>query len=316
MTTPDNRGASTMWNRRWDGAGNRLEVWYATFTDRATGTGLWVHGELVAPPDGAAPSRLGWAAVFPPDGPPAWYRTGTDVGPPTGDTATFECSGLTLGPSGTSGTTGALSWDLGWECADQRGIATFGRVAWEREFLPAAQVVPAPDLRVDGWVEHDGARLNLSGAHGAAARIYGHGNAERWGWLHAELGDGDLIELVTAVSTRPGLNRLPPITFVRFRLDGRIWPSSPLPAVGLRTRLGLPSWTVSGRIGRAKVHIEVDQPADRNVVLDYHDPDGRTATCTNTERANLRIRIERGPGGADRSWNLAATAHAEVGQRP
>lgn len=307
---------ASLWNRRWKGAPNRLEVWYATFTDRATGTGLWLHGELVAPPDGSLPTRLGWAALFPPDQPPVWHRTGSDLGRPTGDPATFECPGLRLGPTGSSGSAGPLSWDLGWDAESQRGIATFGRVAWERELLPGVQVVPAPDLSVDGWVDRDGARLQLAGAHGAVARIHGHGNAERWAWLHADLGGGDLVELVTAVSTRPGLNRLPPVTFVRFRLDGRIWPGSPLPALGLRSRLGLPRWSVSGRIGRAKVHIEVHQPSDRNVAIDYHDPDGRTATCTNTERADLHIRIVGGPGGGTREWKLSATAHAEVGTRP
>src|SRR5690606_1889851 len=73
---------STLWDRRWRGAPGRPEVWYATFTDRATGTGLWLHGEMVAPTDGSPPTRLGWAALFPPDGPPSWHRTGTTVGAP------------------------------------------------------------------------------------------------------------------------------------------------------------------------------------------------------------------------------------------
>lgn len=307
---------STLWDRRWRGAPGRLEVWYATFTDRATGTGLWLHGEMVAPTDGSPPTRLGWAALFPPDGPPSWHRTGTTVGAPEGDPATFCCDGLRLGPSGSSGSAGPLSWDLSWDAATQRGVPTFGRVAWERQLLPAAQVVPAPDLSVDGWVRHDGRRLELASSHGAVARIYGHGNAERWAWLHADLGGGDLVELVTAVSTRPGLNRLPPVSFVRFRLGGEVWPASPLPALGLRAQLGLPRWTVSGRIGRARVRIEVEQPDDRNVAIDYHDPDGRTATCVNTERADLTVSITGGPGGRDRRWTLEGTAHAEVGTRP
>ena len=41
--------SSTWWARRWRGQPGRLEVWYATMTDRETGTGVWVHGETVAP---------------------------------------------------------------------------------------------------------------------------------------------------------------------------------------------------------------------------------------------------------------------------
>ncbi|MEZ5238306.1 MAG: hypothetical protein R2716_04970 [Microthrixaceae bacterium] len=305
-----------LWDRRWRGAPNRLEVWYATFTDRASGSGLWLHGELVAPADGSAPTRLGWAALFPAEGEPVWARTGTIEGDPSGDPATFECPGLTIGPGGSAGEAGPLSWQLDWDSSGQRGMATFGRPAWERELLPGAQVVPAPDLSVDGWVDNAGTRLDLEGAHGAVARIYGHGNAQRWAWLHAELGGGDLLELVTAVSTRPVLERLPPVTFIRFRLDGVDWPGAPVPALGLRSRISLPRWTVGGRIGRARVHIEVDQPEERNVAIDYHDPDGRTATCTNTERADLRVVVDRGPGGRSRRWELRGTAHAEVGTRP
>ena len=34
---------------RWRGQAGRLEVWYLTATDPRTGTGLWLHHEVVAP---------------------------------------------------------------------------------------------------------------------------------------------------------------------------------------------------------------------------------------------------------------------------
>lgn len=306
---------STFWDRRWNGTPNRLEVWYLTATDAATGTGLWVHGETVAPPDGGEPHSLGWVALFPADGEPVWHRTPTTPGPPGGDPATFVAEGMRIGPTGSDGTAGPVSWELRWDPAGQVPLATFGRRLWHRELLPGAQVVPAPDLRVAGEVTASGTRHDVEG-HGAVARIYGHGSAQRWAWLHAHLGGGDLLEVVTAVSTRPGLDRLPPVAFVRFRLDGRDWPGGELPALRMRTHLGLPGWGLHGRIGRARVRIEVHQPSDRNVVVDYHDPDGRTSTCTNTERADLRVEVAGGPGGGTRRWALDGTAHAEVGTRP
>jgi hypothetical protein len=53
---------------RWDGTPGRTEVWYTTMTDPATGTGLWLHHELVAPADGSAAYTHGWVARFPAGG--------------------------------------------------------------------------------------------------------------------------------------------------------------------------------------------------------------------------------------------------------
>jgi len=58
------------------------------------------------------------------------------------------------------------------------------------------------------------------------------------------------------------------------------------------------------------VRIAVTQPADQCVTIDYHDPDGTTATCINTERADVEIEV------GERTWRLNGTGHAEVGRRP
>lgn len=288
-----------MWTPRWRGQAGRLEVWYLTATDTATGSGLWLHHEHVAPTrtDGVAggePRTTAWVASFPVDGAPSWERT----------------DAISLTPAGSSGSAGELSWDLRWDSRSQRPLYTFPRWAWHKELLPAAQIVAAPTLAVEGTV----AGRRFSGP-GAVSRIFGHGNAKRWAWLHCDLGGGDLgggdvLELVSAVSMRPGLRSLPPITHLRMRLDGRDWPGFEGPAFGLRSQLALPEWTVAGRVGRTPVRIEVRQPADRCVAIDYADPDGATATCTNTERADVVVRV------GDRTWKLNGTGHAEVGTRP
>jgi hypothetical protein len=312
---------SAWWRQRWRGQPNRLEVWYATCTDAATGTGVWVHGETVAPADGGEPYAHGWIAVFPPDGPPTWERTPrTPVERPARGAATprrppgFTAEDLRIDPSGSAGQAGSIRWDLHWDAAGQRGLATFPRWAWDRELLPAAQVVPAPSLRVHGTIDVDGTPTTIDGP-GAAARIYGHGNAKRWGWLHAELGGGDVLEVVSAVSTRPGLRALPPLTFLKLRLDGADWPEVRLASFGLKNRLALPTWTIRGRAGGDRLELRVDLPPDRCVAIPYTDPDGATATCTNTERADLDLRITR-RDGTERRWHLDGTAHAEVGTRP
>ena len=298
-----------MHEARWRGQPGRLEVWYTTVTDPATGTGLWLHTELIAPTTGAAAYVHGWAAVFPPGEAPTWERFGP--APAAG----------ALPPSELVGAAGDVSWEL--VRTDDGGppLWTFPRYAWERELLPAAQVVPAPSATYDGVVRFGSRELSLVAARGASARIYGHGNARRWGWLHCDLGGDDVLELVSAVSTRPGLSSLPPLTLLQLRLDGVDRPRDPLrTAPLLRARLGLPDWQVRGLLGsHSRITVRVHQDPARSVAVGYADPDGATATCHNSEVATADIVLERlGLGGwrREREWRLDRTAHAEIGLRP
>lgn len=360
---------------RWRGQAGRLEVWYTTLTDPATGTGVWIHHELVAPSDGRAAYAHGWAALFPPGespvlgrfGPHPWTpspaftvpgvelrpahplaghgpgrpdqarplsdadATGAEQPddapslPATGPADTAGAEGdVVAGPheSGGSrlcGRAGSLSWDL---AASGGGapLYTFPRWAWRRELLPAAQVVSAPCEVFDGTVRCGDRVLDVRGAPGATARIYGHGNARRWAWLHADLGEGDVCEVVAAVSTRRGLDRLPPLPFVRLRVGGIEWPAGDglLAATRMRAKIGLPSWKVSGRSGDRMIRVEVTQPPGETIAVDYTDPDGSAAVCHNSERADAVITLLRHTGRRwelDRRWHLHGTAHAETGLR-
>lgn len=309
---------------RWRGEAGRTEVWYTTLTDPATGAGLWLHHELTAPDDGSEPYAHGWAAVFPADGPVRHARFGPSRWRP--GTTGFSADDIDVRPGRLVGSAdgGALHWDLT-EHATDRPLYTFPRWAWRRPLLPAAHMLPAARATYDGSFTHEGETLTLRGAPGASARIYGHGNARRWAWLHADLGRGDVLEIVTAVSMRPGLRRLPPLVFLRLRHNGRTWPRraerTALGFVGLgrfRADIALPTWTVVGRSGLRRIHVQVTQPADRTLALDYTDPDGRHATCRNSERADAHVVLQRwwfGGWRTEAEWTLNGTAHAEVGTR-
>lgn len=304
---------------RWRGERGRLEVWYTTLTDPATGTGVWLHHELVAPTDGGEPRLLGWAAMFPPGEPPTLARFGPDPW------RTPSPGHLVDGPTGTrtaeriAGSAGELSWELA-AVSSGGPLFTFPRWAWRTGLLPAAQIVPQPSAEFHGTVRLGDRTLELAGARGATAHIYGHGNAERWAWLHADLGDGDVAEVVAAVSTRPILRALPPLPFLRLRIGGREWPAGDplLAAFRLHAEIDLPTWRVWGRIGEHRVRVEVTQPPAATVAVDYADPDGRGAVCRNSERADATILLEQRRDGhwhRHRAWKLTATAHAEVGTR-
>ncbi|MEV4008403.1 hypothetical protein [Actinomadura sp. NPDC049753] len=307
---------------RWRGQAGRLEVWYTTLTDPATGTGVWVHHELVAPDRGAADAGAarahGWAAVFPPGEAPVLGRFGPEKWSPPED-AVFAAGPVEQTAGRLTGTAGAVTSDLR-ESGGGAPLYTFPRWAWESELLPAAQIVPKPAASYDGVVRFGDRVLDLAAAPGASARIYGHGNARRWAWLHADLGDGDVCEIVAAVSTRPGLDRLPPLPFVRLRVDGADLPTGDplLAALRLRADIGLPVWTVHGRIGDRRLHVRVALPPGETVAVDYADPDGAPAVCHNSERADVRIALARRAGRGwetEREWRLDGTGHAEVGLR-
>ncbi|BBX98367.1 hypothetical protein [Mycobacterium lacus] len=296
---------------RWRGRAGRLEVWYATLSDPVTQAGLWVHYETVAPTDGGSPYAHGWLTWFPAvstDDPPRTERFGPEPARPATGPAWFDVAGARIAPEELAGRTKSFAWDLRWKDSGAP-LWTFPRVAWERELLPGAQVVLAPTARFTGSLTFGDADHRLDGWRGGVAHIYGHGNAKRWGWIHADLGGGDVLEVVTAVSQRPGLRKLAPLAFVRFRIDEKDWPASPLPSLRMKTTLGLRHWQLEGRIGGRNVLIRVDQPAQRCVSLEYTDPDGGTAVCTNTEQADIHVEV------GDRRWEVLGTGHAEVGLR-
>src|SRR5690242_1891949 len=125
---------------RWRGESGRLEVRYLTATDEATGTGLWVHHEIVAPTSG--PTYVhGWAARFPATDAPTYERFGptrVTEGPAGDPFDVGDAAAIT--PTTARGHAGDLSWDLTWT-ADASPLWTFPRWVWQRQVLPAAQVV-------------------------------------------------------------------------------------------------------------------------------------------------------------------------------
>ncbi|MEV6598797.1 hypothetical protein AB0M36_18335 [Actinoplanes sp. NPDC051346] len=317
---PDTRAtADTLLRSRWRGQPGRLEAWYTTVTDPVTGTGIWLHHELVAPTDGSAARAHGWAAVFAGDAAPVWARFGPAPWPVTPTIDGYAAAGVTATADELTGSAGDLRWALRMT-GGGTPLYTFPRWAWHRELLPAAQIVPLPSGRFSGSIHIGDRELTLTDAPGNTAHIYGHGNARRWAWLHADLGGGDVCEVVAAVSTRPGLNRLPPLPFVRLRVGGLELPAGDplLAARHFRARLGRPGWTVTGRSGEHRISIAVTMPPERTLAVPYADPDGSPAVCHNCEVSDAVIRLERRrPGGwrEEGRWELNGTAHAEVGER-
>lgn len=295
-------------NPRWNGKPGRMEVWYTTVTDPVTGTGLWLHHELVAPTSGAAAYTHGFAALFPPDSSPVLERFGPR---PVAEAAVFGCGDVTMTGSRLAGRAGDIGWELSYGGGGEP-LYTFPRWAWRSGLLPAAQIVAVPQARHHGTVTVGDRVLSLDGALGATARIYGHGLARTWAWLHADLGDGDVLEIVAAGAQRRGWRWLPLLSFVRLRHQGVDWPAGDplLRSWRYQAAISLPEWTVTGR----GLSVTVRQPPQRTVSVDYADTDGSAVLCHNSEAADADISVQL-PGGRVRTWRLHGTAHAEIGVR-
>lgn len=313
--------AEVVWAPRWRGRAGRLEVWYTTITDPATGTGAWLHSELVAPADGTGAFVHGWVAVFPPGTTPLVARFGPRAiaAPPAGRRPAI--SEVDAGPRVFAGRCKTAEWTLTarWSAAP---MYTFPRWTWRHEVLPATHLVATPGARFDGTIRIDGHEFVFSDASGAASRIYGTGNAHRWAWLHADLEEGTVLEVVAAVSHLAPLRRLSPLTFVRLRTPVGDLPrfAGPVRPARWRTHIRPDAWTATGAVGaRQRLHVTVHLPAERTVTLEYAEPRGHAVSCTNTERADAVVSWTRRKGRRweeIRTWRLHGTAHAEVGGTP
>ena len=298
---------------RWRGQRGRLEVHYLTATDSATGTGLWLHHEVVAPVDGDAYGH-GWIATFPRDSAASYTRFGPSPAKPITDGTLARTAEAILTTTSARGRAGDIEWDLRWP-AESQPLWTFPRWAWHRNALPAAQVVPLPTTQVTGTVGH----LQYDGP-GGLAHIDGHGSAERWLWLHADLGAENVLELVAATARRPLLRNLPPLPLVQLRVDGQDWPRNALAAAPLlRAHIEDHAFRVRGVVGRQRLDVSVQLTPERCVTVGYVDPDASTSTCLNSEAADATVRLDRMTARGwvtQRSWTLDGTAHAEIGTRP
>ena len=302
----DMRSAATP---RWRGKAGRLEVWYATLSDPATRAGLWVHCETVAPL-GAAWSlrpRLGHLVCTRRSTPHRAVRSRAH--PARDRPLVFDAEGVRVGDRKLSGRAGSLAWDLSWNDTGAP-LWTFPRGAWDRELLPGAQVVLAPTADFTGSLTIDDSRPRASRG-GAAASPTSTGTAT------PNAGAGSTPTSATATCARRSpLSRTSRgcAGWPRWRSFGsasteRIGPQAHCRRCGCgrRSACSTGSWRDASAV--AEVLIRIDQPPDRCVSLQYTDPDGGRAVCTNTEQADIHIEID------ERRWSVLGTGHAEVGLR-
>jgi hypothetical protein len=321
-------GANAM---RWDGRPGHYEVWYATLTDPRTATGVWIRYTLRAPLVAPEPAECAlWLAAMTPDGERYARRASFPVSELEAHADPFRIclAGADLSDRGAAGAVEDGTWELSW--TPRLPPAWFVHPLVERAKVAQTELVLShPDLTIDGTVRLGDRTLELDGARGAQAHLWGTRHAARWTWAHCNdlhAADGaprpdTFLDGVSVYVERLG-RELGPSTPVVGRFRGEDFAATdPLALVRARSRFGLTTWQFEARDGRRRIVGEVDAPRDGLVGVTYHDPDGRPAYCYNSEVASMRLSVWDRTARGRFGWTLRDTliadgrAHFEYGQR-
>jgi hypothetical protein len=324
------------WNcLHWNGKPGHYEVYYVTFTDPATGVGFWIRYTMVAPlPEtGEEASCSLWLCAMNPADPArnVGVKSSLPAGSLTAQADPFQLhvGDAWLSDHGMAGDIDADGTRYAWELEWRPRLPAYGHV---HPLLRAAKVaktvlfLPHPDLEVSGTVSLGDRRIDLAGARGGQAHLWGSKHASRWAWAHCNdfaAGDGAqrpdaFVDGVSVFVPRFG-RELGPSTPVVGRFDGEDLHSiNPLAVQTNPSEFELCSWRfeASGRGLRFRGTINT-RPEDL-VGVTYHDPDGELAYCYNTEVADMQLEVLR---RQSRRWTKVdeltadGRAHFEYAQR-
>ena len=217
-------------------------------------------------------------------------------------------------------------------CAGRRGCpptATSTRSLRAAKIAKTILFLPHPDVEVSGTVEFGGRRIEVDGARGGQAHLWGSKHANRWAWAHCNdfVGRGPATRAATPSSTGSACSC--PASGARSGPTRRWWPASAARTCSrsrrwrcsaTRASFDLTSWRFEARALRRKLVGEVTARKEDLVGVTYHDPDGELAYCYNTEVADMQLELfER--RDAFTSWRKRdelrsdGRAHFEYAQR-
>ncbi len=295
---------------QWDGRRGHYEVYYLTLTDPKTGVGAWIRYTMVAPDDGDATASLWFLAMDP--------RTGSRGA--IGRKLTVDASQLraradpfslsigdaTLSDTGMRGGFEDVAWDLRW----LPGRPYEHVHPWLRPVASTVLWLPHADVGVEGTISFGGHEIELRGARGGQAHLFGSKHASRWAWVHCnDFRDAPdtFIDGVSVFVPRLGRQVGPNSPFVA-RIRGADFLSrSAVRVLANKSDFGLTDWRFTVAGSRHKLVGEVRAERDLLAGVTYHDPDGALAYCYNSEVASIELSVYERAG---RGWRHAETLRA------
>jgi hypothetical protein len=318
---------------QWDGTPGHYEVYYLTLTDPGTGVGVWIRYTMVAPTPGSRPATcaLWMLAMDPrPGHAPTLGRKQTlpiDQLHAESDPFELRIGACTLSDHGISGAFQDVAWYLRWRPGEHH-YEHVHPLLRRAGVAQTVLVLPHADLTVEGTVTFAGETIEISGARGGQAHLWGTRHASSWAWVHCNdfmspggaRVPGAFVDAVSVFVPRLG-HEVGPNTPVVARIDGEDFIStSPVRVVANPSTFALTGWRFVATDGERRLIGEVDAERERLAGVTYHDPDGRLAYCYNSETASMRLhlyeRARRVGGWVHRQTLLApGRAHFEYGQR-
>lgn len=313
---------------RWDGAPGHYEVYYLTLTDPSSGCGAWIRYTMLAPLDGEPTCSLWFLAMDPENDRLYGHKDTLPISALHAEARPFELllGSASLTSNAMRGACGEASWDLHWTASGQ-AVSHVHPLLERAKIAKTVLTLPGPDLCVSGTLTVFGTTLELDGARGGQAHLWGSKHASRWAWAHCsdftslegEPRPGSWLDAVSVWTARFGRELGPSTPVIGRLLDADFSSTSPLRVVRNSSRFGLQGWRLEASERRRRIVASVDAQRGALVGVTYTDPDGEQAYCYNSEVASMHVRIwDRAASGG---WILRDTlvargrAHYEYAQR-
>ncbi len=304
-------------------SGTGYEVWFVTFTDRASGQGFWIRSTVTRTPGGTVRPAV-WFARFDPADPDRTFGVHrASEKPPeiAGDRFEVAVDGTVMASGAADGAVEGGGHRAEWSLTWPTGPDTYRLLpSWMYRGSMAPTKPYSPNVRTtfSGSISIDGERLEIRNAPGQQGHLVGRRHAERWAW--AQCGDFDgsdgVFHALTAQGRR-GPFTTPYVTSVGILWDGR-WIR--LSKTSRRRDFGLGTWKFDLGDRRYRLTGRVEAPARDLIRARYEDPDGTPRYCHNSEIASSRLVLFERTAGAFEELALfesRGTTHAEwAGRTP
>lgn len=283
-----------------------VESYFLKANDPTGGRALWLKATIFAPP-GAPEAAVAesWAVAFDRERGHVAAKSQVPFAAARFSAADVdvEVSGCSLRRDGARGALEHAGAKIAWDVRlASRGapLVHFPRPwMYEGRFPSSKLVSPVFDGRLEGTVDVDGRRWEVSGWPALLGHNWGAGHAPSYAWAHCNAWDGGEDLALEGLSARVAIGPLasPAATllFVRHRgvdyaLNGaREWATN-------RGAIGARRWVFHGKsaakgAASAEIDGELWAAPDDLVGLYYPNPSGPMTYCLNTKLARARVTL-------------------------